>query len=147
MYNECCGDNRFAIIERAKQDLINSTNIETSPCEMSVLDNILFRCWQMGWLDKYDYEKKVAHRIAKEMLDTLIYENGCEPNEKYKDSLLALSASLEQSIFQLGEGFFTKEMIDNFVDGDEEEIKIIINEHPVLRYPNEILNDIFENRL
>ena len=34
--------------------LIDSTNIETSEDEMKVLDEILFRCWQMGWLDKYD---------------------------------------------------------------------------------------------
>ena len=33
---------------------MNSTNIESSPDEMKVLDNMLFRCWQMGWLDKYD---------------------------------------------------------------------------------------------
>ena len=29
---------------------VNSTNIESSPDEMKVLDNMLFRCW----LDKYD---------------------------------------------------------------------------------------------
>ena len=145
--DECCGDNRFAIIERAKQDLIKSTNIETSPDEMSVLDNILFRCWQMGWLSKYDYEKDIAKDVAKEMLDTLIYENGCEPNEKYNGSLLALSKSLEQAVFQLGKEFFTKEFIDTFADGDEDEFKAIITEYPVLRYPNEILNDVFENRL
>ena len=51
---EICGDNRFEIIAKAKEALIESTNIETSPKEMAVLDNFLFRCWQMGWLDKYD---------------------------------------------------------------------------------------------
>ena len=50
---EMCGDNRFEIIESAKADLLNSTNIKTSPDEMKVLDSFLFRCWQMGWLDKY----------------------------------------------------------------------------------------------
>lgn len=54
---EICGDNRFEIIERAKIALIESTNIETSEDEMKVIDNFLFRCWQMGWLDKYDYEE------------------------------------------------------------------------------------------
>ena len=54
MNKEVCSDNRFDIIEKAKKDIINSTNIESSPDEMKVLDNILFRCWQMGWLDKYD---------------------------------------------------------------------------------------------
>ena len=51
---DICGDNRFEIIAKAKEALIESTNIEDSPKEMAVLDNFLFRCWQMGWLDKYD---------------------------------------------------------------------------------------------
>lgn len=51
---EMCGDNRFEIIEKAKNDILNSTNIVTNQDEMNVLDNFLFRCWQMGWLDKYD---------------------------------------------------------------------------------------------
>lgn len=48
-----CGDDRFKIIAKAKKTIIESTNIEQSPNEMEVLDNFLFRCWQMGWLDKY----------------------------------------------------------------------------------------------
>lgn len=51
---DICGDNRLIIIERAKEDILQSTNIESSKDEMKVLDNFLFRCWQMGWLDKYD---------------------------------------------------------------------------------------------
>lgn len=47
-------DNRFEIIDKAKKDLIESTNIEMRPDEMKVLDSFLFRCWQMGWLDKYE---------------------------------------------------------------------------------------------
>lgn len=62
--NEVCGDNRFGIIQRAKDDLIRATNIESSPDEMSVLDNILFRVWQMGWLDKYEPDYK--ERMKKE---------------------------------------------------------------------------------
>lgn len=54
MNKEVNSDNRFDIIEKAKKDIMNSTNIESSPDEMKVLDNMLFRCWQMGWLDKYD---------------------------------------------------------------------------------------------
>lgn len=57
MSNEVCGDNRFEIIEKAKQDLLESTNIQTSEDEMQVIDNILFRCWQMGWLEKYNQPK------------------------------------------------------------------------------------------
>ena len=51
---DVCGDNRFTIIERAKKDIIQSTNIQSNEDEMKVLDSFLFRCWQMGWLDKYD---------------------------------------------------------------------------------------------
>lgn len=47
-------DNRFALIEKYKQRLIEGTNIESRPEEMEVLDSILFRFWQMGWLDKLE---------------------------------------------------------------------------------------------
>ena len=53
-----CGDNRFEIISRAKKALLEGTNIDMCPDEMAVIDNILFRCWQMGWLDKYDDRKE-----------------------------------------------------------------------------------------
>ena len=55
--NIICGDNRFEIIDKAKKDLIESTNIEMSPDEMKVLDEFLFRCWQMGWLRKYEEKR------------------------------------------------------------------------------------------
>jgi hypothetical protein len=51
-----CGDNRFEIIAKAKEAIISSTNIKSSEDEMKVLDNFLFRCWQMGWLSRYDTE-------------------------------------------------------------------------------------------
>lgn len=51
---EICGDNRFEIIAKAKAHLLEATNIDTSEDEMKVLDTFLFRCWQMGWLDRYD---------------------------------------------------------------------------------------------
>lgn len=54
---DMCGDGRFEIIERAKTALLESTNIEQSPEEMKVLDTFLFRCWQMGWLDKYEVKE------------------------------------------------------------------------------------------
>ena len=47
---EMCGDNRFELINKYKQKLIKATNIETAKDEMKVIDNILFRFWQMGWL-------------------------------------------------------------------------------------------------
>lgn len=51
---DICNDNRFEIIARAKSDILENTNIHTSKDEMKVLDNFLFRCWQMGWLNKYN---------------------------------------------------------------------------------------------
>lgn len=49
-----CDDNRFELIEKYKKKLIDSTNIETSADEMKVLDELLFRFWQLGWLDKLE---------------------------------------------------------------------------------------------
>ena len=56
-----CSDNRFEIIERAKEDLVRSTNIEMAKDEMAVLDSVLFRAWQMGWLKQYepDYKERM----------------------------------------------------------------------------------------
>ena len=48
------GDNRLELIAKYKKELIENTNITTSLKEMLVLDYILFRFWQMGWLDKLD---------------------------------------------------------------------------------------------
>lgn len=62
-----CGDNRFEIIEKARKSLIESTNIEQSADEMEVLDSFLFRCWQMGWLDKYDTTKKYVSEKSVEI--------------------------------------------------------------------------------
>lgn len=51
-------DNRFVLIEKYKWKLIEGTNISDRPKEMAVLDSILFRFWQMGWLDKLEEESK-----------------------------------------------------------------------------------------
>lgn len=48
--NETCTDNRFEVIAAYKKKLKERTNIETSPDEMAVIDHVLFRFWQMGWL-------------------------------------------------------------------------------------------------
>lgn len=52
--NNMIDDNRFVLIEKYKQKLIEGTNISDRLEEMAVLDNILFRFWQMGWLDKLE---------------------------------------------------------------------------------------------
>ena len=50
MSAEICTDNRFEIIAAYKEKLIEVTNIQKSPEKMAVIDNILFRFWQMRWL-------------------------------------------------------------------------------------------------
>lgn len=62
--NEMCMDDRFIVIDRAKCDLLEYTNIETSPEEMKVLNNFLFRCWQMGWLDQYKDENLYKEKLG-----------------------------------------------------------------------------------
>ena len=52
--NEVCSDNRFELIEKYKNKLIESTNIEDDADDMKAIDSILFRFWQMGWLDKLE---------------------------------------------------------------------------------------------
>ena len=52
--SDMCNDNRFELVAKYKAKLIESTNIETSADEMAVIDNILFRMWQMGWLDRLE---------------------------------------------------------------------------------------------
>lgn len=65
--NAVCGDNRFEIIQKAKEEMLGCTNIEGSPDEMKVLDSILFRAWQMGWLDKYepDYKERLKNEYRQ----------------------------------------------------------------------------------
>ncbi len=62
---DICGDNRFEIIERAKKDILASTNIESNEDEMKALDGFLFRCWQMGWLKKYEDEIKLIQKAVE----------------------------------------------------------------------------------
>ena len=62
---EICNDNRFEIIERAKEDILKNTNIEASNDEIKVLDSFLFRCWQMGWLRKSDDDEHNKTRIEE----------------------------------------------------------------------------------
>ena len=67
-------DNRFVLIDKYKQRLIEGTNIESRPEEMEVLDSILFRFWQIGWLDKLEEESHwipCEERLPEEDKDVL----------------------------------------------------------------------------
>lgn len=89
---EVCGDDRFKVIETAKRDLLDSTNISGSDDEMKCLDSFLFRCWQMGWLDKYrDTGKFAGMRNAllkvKDAFETdTIYAPGASPTYEQSDA-------------------------------------------------------------
>jgi hypothetical protein len=63
--SEVCGDNRYELIGEFKGKLVEGTNIETSPEEMAVLDNILFRFWQMGWLDKLKAQEQKCRECGE----------------------------------------------------------------------------------
>ena len=65
--NEVCNDNRFELIEKYKQKLIETTNIETSAEEMKTIDNILFRFWQMGWLDKLEQPEPCSDAVSRRL--------------------------------------------------------------------------------
>lgn len=75
---QVCNDNRFELIEKAKQRLIKATNIESSPEEMKVLDSILFRFWQMGWLENnnenYEILKERLENKQKQLLRDIRYD-------------------------------------------------------------------------
>lgn len=68
-YTEMCGDNRFELIKKYKERLIEKTNIETDKAEMNVIDSILFRFWQMGWLDRLE-----ADEVPKDGMTPLEYK-------------------------------------------------------------------------
>lgn len=66
--HDVCGDNRFELIEKYKNKLLDGTNIDKSKDEMAVIDSILFRFWQMRWLDKleqFDRQKADVERLQR----------------------------------------------------------------------------------
>ena len=91
--NSICGDNRFEIIEKAKEMLLNATNIEDSKEEMKVLTNILFRMWQVGLMNE---EKLEINKLQK--------ENSIEEDIKIVENYLANSAinEIESNFFKNG---------------------------------------------
>lgn len=80
-----CTDNRFEIIGKAKKHLLEATNIDTSEDEMKVLDNFLFRCWQMGWLDRYDEQTEPSGYKMKPVEQTEPQTDGYMTAEQAED--------------------------------------------------------------
>lgn len=75
VYNTC-DDNMFEAIARAKEELISATNIEDSPDEMAVIDSVLFRFWQMGWLDAKDKVRSLKEENEK-LRKLVMYMHRC----------------------------------------------------------------------
>lgn len=65
MSGDICIDNRFELIGKYQKILIDRTNITDDPDEMKVLYRILYRCWQMGWLDRLDTIADMLDENAK----------------------------------------------------------------------------------
>lgn len=82
MNGAICGDNRFEIIEKAKQAILEETNIKDEKAQMAELDSFLYRCWQMGWLKKYENDnegqallyavEKTAERTKREVIEKAV---------------------------------------------------------------------------
>ena len=97
---DVCTDERFEIIEKAKKHIIDATNIMTSPDEMKVLDTFLYRCWQMGWLDKYKSRDDGAY------LESFVHKDGVRYNMKVinmKEVATTLTNSLMDGVHKLYE--------------------------------------------
>jgi cell division protein FtsB len=62
---EKCIDNREKLIQKYKDKLLEGTNIHTSQKEMEVIDNILFRLWQMGWLRVLEDNERIERLKAQ----------------------------------------------------------------------------------
>lgn len=71
---DVCEDNRFEMIKFFKARLVDATNIATSQDEMRVIDSILFRFWQLGWLHVLlEHEmKKDCNDLTKALQNKLL---------------------------------------------------------------------------
>ena len=89
--SDMCNDNRFELVAKYKAKLIESTNIDTSADEMAVIDNILFRMWQMGWLDRL--EQPTVDAVPVEWIKEKIESLKAQGNE-----FASLSARIIQAM-------------------------------------------------
>lgn len=101
MTNGICGDNRFEIIAEVKKRLIEGTNIESHPEELAQVDNILFRLWQLDYLN----EDNKCHDLRKNPQDL--------PKDRRK-VLCYISTVLEPQI-----GFYDKKNDRWYIQNEE----------------------------
>ena len=93
---EMCDNNRFEIIKELKEYIIEATNIETSPKEMEVLDDICFRLWQL------DLTLENKRKLEKENQDLKLF---VESYSNARDELLIKNQKLENAIEILKDKF------------------------------------------
>lgn len=107
---DVCGDNRFEIIAKAKEDILQATNIDTSPKELEVLDTFLFRCWQMGWLIKYENKKvdlspklhdEISHASHRYVISDDCHANKADLIPDFEDLEWAFQAGAEWALNNL----------------------------------------------
>lgn len=83
--------------------------------------------------------------IADKMLDAIIYDNDIRLQDGdyyvWREKLVKL---LLPAYEQLGEGFFTDELIDDFCIGEDTDMQRIVDDNPVLRPAHDLLNEFFE---
>lgn len=122
---DTCGDNRFEIIEKAKKDILESTNISDSESEMQVLDTFLFRCWQMGWLKCYDEPKQGAKVDSVPEFD---------PERAFQVSLLEVQSTLLHQIVNAHQKVDTSLRYERNYDGsfDKGYIKGLLEAYSIL---------------
>lgn len=85
MNDNICTDNRFEMIEKYLELLKQGTNIETSQEEMRTIQNILFRFWQMGWLDKIEFADTIVRCKDCKHAEAGEKDVWCELHESYKN--------------------------------------------------------------
>ena len=74
---QMCGDNRFELIDKIKEDIIRATNITKEETEL--LGNILVRLWQRHWL--IDSNKIEELQAKAEAYDRLMSGGKKTPKE------------------------------------------------------------------
>ena len=139
---EMCGDNRFEIIAQARKDIIEATNIESSEDEMKVLDNFLFRCWQMGWLDRYDDTKVDRLKLVQETVFTVMnISNGNSTEDRIARNIARLFQNALDGSFPDFESMPTQSNASNALKSLEE--KTELRKRPSDRL-KECMNDLKE---
>lgn len=122
---DICGDNRFEVIARAKEHLLNSTNIYTSEDEMKVLDSFLFRCWQKGWLRQYD-ETATDKSMTKQ--EQIAYAKGYKEATDKADEWIRSQTDLDVPIPTNEKGEILTEEYIKSLEAAKDELEKVINE-------------------